>query len=101
MTTIELAEKLRDGLAPDAIVLDVRTPSEFQEGHIAVARNIPVDQLFDRVDELMGRKVYCICMSGSRSQMATILLQARGVYAHNVEGGMKSWLIKGFPVRSK
>jgi rhodanese-related sulfurtransferase len=97
MTVTEFSTKYQDGLTTDELILDVRTAQEFLDKHIPGAINIPVDEVMDRVSELESKTVYCICLTGSRSQIATLLLRARGVDAHNVEQGMVAWVSKNLP----
>ncbi len=63
----------------DALVLDVRTPGEFRRRHARNARNIPVDELPSRLDELgePGR-IIVYCASGMRSSRAASLLRDKG-----------------------
>jgi phage shock protein E len=64
----------------NAVFVDVRTPQEFEEGHIDAARNIPLDQLMGRLDELQGINgpIVLYCRSGNRSGMALHILKAEG-----------------------
>lgn len=72
-----------------AVIIDVRTPAEFKEGHIPGSRNIPLDQIGSKSAELKraGKPVITVCRSGSRSGMAKAKLGASGVEVYN--GG--SW----------
>lgn len=66
-------------VAEGAILLDVRTPGEFQEGHVEGARNIPVQELGTRLREIpKGASVVVYCRSGGRSAMAAQMLRAQG-----------------------
>jgi rhodanese-related sulfurtransferase len=67
-------------LASGAPLIDVRTPGEFAAGHHRRARNLPLDALASRVDELgaPGDPVVVYCQSGSRSDQARRLLTSRG-----------------------
>jgi phage shock protein E len=62
------------------VLLDVRTPEEFAAGHVQGARNIPVQELAARLEELGSRQVRVgvYCRSGRRSAAAEALLRARG-----------------------
>jgi len=84
----EDAESLpRDG---SAILLDTRTPGEFRAGHIEGFRNIPVDELRERLGELeRGKPVYVICQSGLRSYIAVRILAGNGFEAYNFAGGFR------------
>jgi len=63
-----------------AVLLDVRTPKEFQEGHIPGAINIPVDQVAARVAEIgpPTTAVVVYCLSGGRSSRAAGTLKQLG-----------------------
>ncbi len=77
-------------LTEDDLVLDVRTPGEFAEGHMAGAVNIDVTAPdFRRRVEALDRSktVYLYCRSGNRSGQAAQMLKALGFEnAHNVGG---------------
>ena len=85
---LEDAPKLpRDG---SGILLDTRTPGEFRRGHIEGFRNIPVDELRQRIGELeQGKPGYVICQSGVRSYIATRILEGHGFDAYNFAGGFR------------
>lgn len=71
------------------IVVDVRTPEEFQEGAYPGAINIPVDDLMVRFEELgknPAREIVVYCASGARSAYAQRMLMQMG-YAHVKNGG--------------
>lgn len=77
----------RDG---SVTLLDTRTPTEYDRGHIAGFINIPVDDLRDRLGELDRRKpVYVICQSGLRSYIASRILAGNGFDAYNFAGGFR------------
>lgn len=69
----------RERVACGAILLDVRTPEEFAEGHLEGALNIPVQVLVTRCCELPAQAAIVVhCRSGMRSATAAQLLRARG-----------------------
>ena len=71
-------------------LLDTRTAAEFSRGHIDGFRNIPVDELRDRLDEVeKGKPVYVICQSGLRSYIASRILEGNGYEAYNFAGGFR------------
>jgi rhodanese-related sulfurtransferase len=71
-------------------LLDTRTVGEFSRGHIPGFRNIPVDDLRDRIAELDPEKpVYVICQSGLRSYIACRILTGFGFDAYNFTGGYR------------
>ena len=81
-------EKLpRDG---SVILLDTRTAAEYNRGHVAGFRNIPVDELRERLGELEpGKSVYVICQSGLRSYIASRILAGSGYETYNFSGGFR------------
>jgi rhodanese-related sulfurtransferase len=84
-------------------MLDVRTPGEFSDGHVAGAHNMPLDELdADAVRRLRGAEdgsLYLLCQFGGRATRALQRLQEAGVPGCVlVEGGMQAWLDAGFPV---
>jgi phage shock protein E len=82
---IDFAELKRNG----AIILDVRTPSEYQGGHIKGSVNIPLDKIQTNLKKLKsGATIITCCASGMRSSSAAAILRKSGFDAHN--GG--SWL---------
>ena len=97
ITVRELNEKL---IADNqTLVLDVREPEEYQDGHIARAKLIPLGQLSQHVNELpKNQDIVCVCASGSRSQMATQMLTGAGFHAINMKGGMFTWERAGLAV---
>ena len=83
----------------DALVIDVREPSETMHGVIEGARLIPLGTLQDALDTIPDDvDVYVVCRSGGRSAYATELLLASGKRAANVTGGMLAWHGAGLPI---
>ncbi len=77
----------RDG---SVTLLDTRTVGEYTRGHIDGFRNIPVDELRERIREIEpGKPVYVICQSGLRSYIATRILEGYGFEAYNFAGGFR------------
>lgn len=91
----------RDGVQ----LLDVRTETEFREGHIASdkVKNIDYRQpdFIDRADSELdkGRPVAVYCRSGRRSLDAARLLVKRGFEVIDLKGGILEWQERGKPVR--
>jgi phage shock protein E len=78
-------------VAAGALLLDVRSPDEFSDGHIEGAVNIPVDQVDARLSSLPRDKpIVVYCAMGSRSARAATLLAAAGFDVKNL-GPMASW----------
>ncbi|TNE90988.1 MAG: rhodanese-like domain-containing protein [Deltaproteobacteria bacterium] len=95
-----------DALAADLdakkvpILVDVRTPAEFAEGHVPGAVNIPLDEIGGRTSELESHKdgeIYLVCRSGGRSARAAGELAAKGFDTVNVSGGTLAWQASGRP----
>ena len=77
----------RDG---SVTLLDVRTVREYDNGHIKGFKNIPVDELRERLNEIEKDKpVYVICQSGLRSYIGTRILEGNGYKAYNFSGGFR------------
>ena len=77
-------------------VIDVRTLIEFYGplGHIKNATHRPLSKMNEAITDLknaLNTPIYVICRSGIRSKHATEILIENGIYAINVEGGMKAW----------
>jgi hydroxyacylglutathione hydrolase len=85
---------------PELLVVDVREPSEWDEGHIAGAVNVSMGQAVERMGELPAdRPKAVICAGGLRSSSAISALQRAGMGDwYNVAGGMREWVKAGYPV---
>ncbi len=86
----------------DVVLLDVRTPSEFEEGHIKDANLVPI-QLFKYLylggRGIKDKKVLVYCRSGNRSVTASQALDAWGVKkVYNLKGGILEWKKEGLPL---
>lgn len=83
----------------DLVVLDVREPVEWTDGHVPGARHIPMRQVAERIDEVpRDRPVAITCAGGARSSLVGSMLLARGFTdLVNVWGGMTSWAQAGLP----
>lgn len=82
-------------------ILDVREPYEWDAGHIDGSVHIPLSQVMagqeqGRLDP--DRPVVIVCKSGNRSELAALMLQARGYTAENFEGGTEAWAASGLPL---
>ncbi len=76
-----------------ARLIDVRSPGEFNSGHIDGARNIPVGEIGSRTAELgpADRPIVLYCASGARSAMAARSLKAAGFKKVRNLGPMSNW----------
>jgi rhodanese-related sulfurtransferase len=84
-------------VAAGAPLIDVRSPAEYAGGHAAGARNLPLDQLMQRLDELPPEPLI-VCQSGARSARAVALLRQAGRPAIDVAGGTSAWRAAGLPM---
>ena len=78
---------------PGAVLLDVRTPQEYREGHIPGSKNLPL-QTIDKVDSIVENKdtvLYVYCYSGGRSRQATAMLQHMGYANIQNIGGITAY----------
>jgi len=93
----ELATALEDG----ALLVDVRTPEEYEDGRVPGAISIPLSTLSQRAGEIpRDRRVYVICASGGRSLAGADVLNQAGWDTVSVAEGTKGWLAAGRPVES-
>ena len=68
-------------------LIDCRTPSEFKNGAIPGAINVPVDEIRERVSEIKNEPILVNCQVGQRGHTATMLLKELGFDATNLDGG--------------
>ena len=89
---IDISAMLATPVAERPFVLDVRTPEEFDAGHIPSAVNIPVDELRNRLSELpRDGQIAAYCQVGQRGYLATRILRQAGLNAANLGGGYKTY----------
>ncbi|MEB1806191.1 MAG: rhodanese-like domain-containing protein [Bacillaceae bacterium] len=88
----ELQEIIHEGKS-EPIVIDVREPEEYVEGHIANIPLIPMHNLPALIDEFDKEKEYLfVCRSGNRSQNVALFFKDRGFEkVSNYAGGMLAW----------
>lgn len=73
-------DKLLTMVQEGALLVDVRTPEEFKSGSVKGAINIPVNDIQAKASQLKSDKgVIVFCRSGSRSGMAKMMLEAKGI----------------------
>ena len=91
----ELAPRIEAG---EVALIDVRSDAEWNAGRIAQANHEFLGRLPDTVFEISnGKPVVTQCQSGARSAIAASILQAAGVDAINMTGGMSAWKAAGLP----
>ena len=102
MGVVELKDKLDQ--QQDVLVLDVRTAEDYigEQGHIANSKNIPVEDLGSRLDEIadyVERPIAIVCRTDRRSAKAAQFLTGKGFAdVHVVKGGMMDWNQEGYEV---
>ena len=82
-------------------VVDVRTPAEYNGGHIPQAEHIPLDSILARPKDVLKTNgdVIFVCQVGQRSALAAEMAAAVGITnLYNLEGGTDAWVKAGYPV---
>jgi rhodanese-related sulfurtransferase len=97
---VEFIEKNKDN--GDFIILDIRTPEEYEYGHLENAINIDFysDSFQHELARLDKKKTYLeYCRSGGRSARALDLMKDLGfTEVYNMKGGITSWIEYGYPI---
>ena len=80
-------------------LLDVREPAEWNEGRIEGAVHIPLGEILDGRTEGLdpSRPVVIYCRTANRSEVAGLMLQAKGFETHVMAGGSEAWVAQGLP----
>ncbi|MGC8876570.1 MAG: rhodanese-like domain-containing protein [Thermus sp.] len=91
------AKQMMDTL--DVFILDVREPSEFKDGRIPGAVNIPIRELPKRIGEIpKGKPIIIYCGIGHRGAMGLVFLRGQGYNVKSILGGFKAWTGANLPV---
>jgi glyoxylase-like metal-dependent hydrolase (beta-lactamase superfamily II)/rhodanese-related sulfurtransferase len=91
---------LREERVAPPLLLDVRTPLEFESERIEGAVNVPLDQFETRLDDVPDRAdVVVVCRTGVRATIAAETLARAGRRARVLEGGVHGWRRAGLPLR--
>ena len=93
ISSTEIKQKLNNSNSSIGII-DVRTKSEYESGHIENSLWIPLNKLESNIDKIKSQnydEIYTICLSGGRSAKAVQILKKHGIQAVNIRGGMVSW----------
>jgi hydroxyacylglutathione hydrolase len=100
LSVASLARAIKRGGSEAPLVIDVRQPSEFAEGHLAGAWHIGAGDLPGRLADLPhDRPIATMCASGYRASVAASLLDAAGFTNVSwVAGGVDEWAAAGFPL---
>jgi rhodanese-related sulfurtransferase len=84
----------------EKVLLDVRSPIEFETEHIDNSLNIPLDELEARFEEVPRKgRLVVICRSGKRAERGAYTLLGRGFQPKVLEGGMVAWRKAGLPIK--
>ena len=94
------ASKLSDRISLKTKIIDVRKISEFNDGHLKNALNIPLDQLNEKLDEIPAKDDFFIhCAGGYRSMIANSILKSRGIHSMiDIAGGFSAIKSSGIPI---
>lgn len=78
---VDFVKLIKEG----ALVVDVRTKSEYGSGHIDGSKNIPLDKISTEIKTLkqLNRPIVIVCRSGTRSGLAKSILTSAGLEAYN------------------
>ena len=86
---------------PDLVLLDVRTPSEYAEGHLPKSVNVDVfsPDFMQRATQLLGdkRSIALYCRSGHRSRQAATQLARKGIQVYELSTGRLGWVEAALP----
>ena len=100
ITSAELVERLEGPDTP--VILDVRTPEEYAEGHIPGAINVPHDQVaasLDSLESFLVGEIVVYCRTGRRAGVAENVLREAGfTQVFDLEGHMSSWSEAELPI---
>ena len=82
------SESVKEFRDKGAVIIDVRTPGEFQGGHIKGSKNIPLNTIGNQIESIkkLNKPVIACCASGMRSAQATSILKSNGIEAMNGGG---------------
>ncbi len=85
------SESITNFMEKGAVIIDVRTVGEYKEGHIKGSKNIPLDTISSKIQEIkkLNKPVIACCRSGMRSAQATSILKQNGIEVLN-GGGWES-----------
>jgi phage shock protein E len=85
------SESIQEFIEKGAVIIDVRSPGEFAGGHIKGSKNIPLNEIGAKINEIkkQNKPVIACCASGMRSSQATSILKQNGIDAIN-GGGWQS-----------
>ena len=85
------SENIQEFINREAVIIDVRTSGEFRDGHIKNSKNIALDTISNKIQEIknLGKPIIVCCRSGMRSAQAASVLKNHGIEVIN-GGGWES-----------
>lgn len=94
-------KEFKSKMSGSVTLLDVRTPGEFNSGHLEGSINMDIkdsqfESNFNQLDKSKPILVYCL--SGARSSRAGQMLRKKGYTVHELKGGIEAWKEEGLPV---
>jgi adenylyltransferase/sulfurtransferase len=95
--TVQQLKQLIDRKTTNYLLVDVRSPEEYQHSHIPGAVLVPIKDIeqgsgINKIrSSLKGRRLIAYCTSGARSDRALVLLREAGIVGTQVKGGIKAW----------
>lgn len=101
LTPQQAADKIRNG----AVLIDIRSSTEFAGKHINGARSVPLDQLSNNPLPVSSDDIVIFnCLSGMRTRQNAEILQRHAASCREVyllEGGLNAWQQAGLPIEAK
>lgn len=98
-----MEEELKNVIDCGALIVDVRTPEEFEEGHIKGSLNVPLDEIGEAMSWLQKDvPTVVVCASGNRSGQAVMILKANGfkkVYNGGAWDSLRDVKAGGCPIK--
>jgi rhodanese-related sulfurtransferase len=99
VSTLQATQLINQG---KAVIVDVRDPAAFNNGHLRDAKNIPGKELSNRLGELdkfKAKTAIVVCQSGAQAARAASQLKKAGfAEAVTLEGGIAAWQAQGLPL---
>jgi phage shock protein E len=83
LSFLGLSNRIKDALRSNAVIIDVRTPYEYDQGRVKSSINIPVDRISASIPRIkqFNKPIIFVCSSGERSAQATNILKQSGLKA--------------------
>jgi len=81
-------------------VVDCREPYEWHAGRIEGSIHLPLNSILAGATGQLNpaETTVVVCRSGTRSELATLMLQAKGFQAFNLARGLEEWAAEGLPL---